>query len=104
MRIKYFLLLIALVFFGCTSNDDTTVTEQRAIIKDGANVSGHESCGWVIQFNNGFNSVVVPESIPTEFQQDNLEVLVILTNSAVAASCTSASNHQVSIVSIRLAN
>lgn len=102
MRIKYFLLLTALVFFGCSSNDEPTVTEQMAIIKDGANVQGHETCGWVIQFNNGFNSVVVPESLPAEFQQDDLEVLVILTNSAVTADCTNASNHQVSIVSIRL--
>jgi len=80
------------------------VTEQMAIIKDGANVSGHESCGWVIQFNNGFNSVVVPQGLPAEFQQEDLEVLVILTNSSVLADCTSASSHQVSIVSIRLAN
>ncbi|MBO3698850.1 hypothetical protein [Roseivirga sp. E12] len=104
MKAKHFLILSILFLFACKSNDDTAVTEQMAIIKDGTNVQGHESCGWVIQFNNGFNSVVVPESIPAEFQQDELEVLIVLTNSATSADCTSASAHQVSIVSIRLAN
>ncbi len=102
MNFKHLTLLVFLVLLGCKSDDEVTVTEQMAIIKDGTNVNGYASCGWVIQFDNGFNSVVVPEDLPAEFQQDELSVLVILTNSAEPADCTTGSAHKVRIVSIRL--
>ncbi len=102
MNFKHLTLLAFLVLFGCKSSDDGIVTEQVAIIKDGANLAGFESCGWVIDFDNRFGSTVVPESLPDEFQQDNLEVRIVVTNSAEPADCTTGATHKVRIVSIRL--
>lgn len=102
MNYKHFLLLTLLVFCGCKSNDDTAAAEQVAIIKDGANVAGFESCGWVIDFDNRFGSTVVPESLAAEFQQDNLEVRIVVTNSAEPADCAPGSTQKVRIVTIRL--
>lgn len=106
MKLKYLVLFLTLVIaiVGCKSNDDGAVIEQLATIRDGANVGGYASCGWIIEFENGFGSVVVPESIAPEFQQDQLEVLVIVTNSLELADCTSRSERKVRVVSIRAAN
>lgn len=106
MKLKYLVLFLtlAIAIVGCKSNDDGTVVEQIATVRDGANVAGFESCGWVIEFNNSFGSIVVPESIDPEFQQDQLEVLVIVTNSLELADCTSRSERKVRVVSIRAAN
>lgn len=102
MNFKHFTLLALLIFCGCTPKEDTTAAEQVAIIRNGANVTGFESCGWVIEFDTRFGSTVVPESLPAEFQQDNLEVRIIVTNSADPADCAPGSTQKVRIVTIRL--
>ncbi len=105
MNYKHLTLLALLIFCGCNSNSDTAPSaEQVAIIKNGANVTGFQSCGWVIEFNTRFGSTVVPESLPVEFQQDNLEVRIIVTNSADPADCGPGEAHKVRIVTIRLPN
>lgn len=103
MRLKYFALFVFLLLYGCKADD--TVIEQSAVIRAGANVSDFSSCDWVIQFNNEFSSTVVPLNLDVAFQQDGLEVQVIVTNSTELADCISSSNvYKARVVTIRESN
>ena len=102
MRLKYFTLFIFLLLYSCKTDD--TVIEQAAVIKAGTNVQGFESCDWVIQFSNEFNTKVVPLSLDVAFQQNGLEVQVIVTNTTEVAECAAGNPYKVRIVSIRESN
>lgn len=103
MRLKYFALFIILLLYSCKTEDP--VLEQSAVIRAGANVEDFESCDWVIQFNNEFSTKVVPLSLDVAFQQDGLEVQVVITNSSELADCLPGGNrYKARIISIREAN
>jgi len=100
MKLKhlvFFSLLILL--YSCKTEE--TKAEQLATIRDGATLNNYETCGWVIQFDNEFGSIVVPVDLDPAFQQDNLKVEVILTNSTEPATCRRDAPPKVIVVFIK---
>lgn len=102
MKLRYFAFFSVLLLLGCAAEEIDV--EKSAVILAGTNVNGFESCDWVIQFNNEFNTKVVPVSLDVAFQQNALEVQVVVTNSTELADCVTGNPVKVRIISIREAN
>lgn len=102
MKLRYFAFFSVLLLLGCAAEE--VDVEKSAVILAGTNVNGFESCDWVIQFNNEFNTKVVPVSLDVAFQQNALEVQVVVTNSTELADCVAGNPVKVRIISIREAN
>lgn len=104
MNVRHLIVIAFIVACGCSPNDGVTESrEQTAMILEGNQVPGFSGCGWVIRFDNRFNAVVIPTNLVPEFQRDSLNVVLIVTNSAEPADCTTLEqDHKVDIISIRL--
>lgn len=96
--IRKALCLVVFVFLvACGTEEDIDIQEVQATVIEGD--QNQSNCQWLININN---QTYVPNYLPTDFQEDNLTVLLKVEFLSTLQSCGNTSFERLRIEQIRL--
>lgn len=96
---KALYLVVCIFLFACSNEEDIDIQEVQGLVIEGDR--SQTDCLWLISINN---QTYVPNYLPSEYQEDDLNVLMKVEFLGSTQSCGNTSFERLRIEQIRLAD